>query len=108
MNEVSGAIARWLEQKRRTDRVSAAVLSVLALGSGSAVFLLTTLLIYAVLSIVCGAFVHSVPWLGLVALGLTAGFFARSMKGRQDERRTWGRTRWGLGSSRISARSVLA
>src|ERR1035441_345389 len=43
-------------------------LTVFALGSGAAVFLLTTLLIYAVLTIVCGAFIHSVPWLGLVAL----------------------------------------
>ena len=86
MNEVSGAIARWLEQKRRTYRAWAAVISVLALGSGTAVFLLTTLLIYAALSVVCGTFVHSAPWLSLVALGLTAGLFARSMKGRQDER----------------------
>jgi hypothetical protein len=86
MNEVSEAIARWLEQKRRTDRAVAAVISVLALGGGSAVFLLTSLLIYTVLSIVCGAFIHSVSWLGLVAAGLTAGIFFRSIKGRQDER----------------------
>ncbi|HWX20114.1 MAG TPA: J domain-containing protein [Candidatus Binatia bacterium] len=86
MNEVSQAIARWLEQKRRTERASAAVISVLALGSGAAVFLLTALLIYSVLAIVFGAFIHAVPWLGLVALGLTAGIFVRSMKGRQDER----------------------
>ena len=32
MNEGSRAIVRWLEQKRRTDRATAAVLSVLALG----------------------------------------------------------------------------
>ncbi len=87
MNEVSEAIARWLEQKRRTDRASAAVISVIALSSGAAVFLLTVLLIYTVLCIVCGAFIHSVRWLGLVAFGLTAGIFVRSMKGRQDERR---------------------
>ena len=86
MNEVSGAIARWLEQKRRTNRAAAAVISVLALGSGAAVFLLTTLLIYSVLSIVCGAFVHSIAWLGLAALGLTAWVYVRIMKGRQDER----------------------
>jgi hypothetical protein len=86
MNEVSEAIARWLEQKRGTDRASAAVISVLALGCGAAVFLLTTLLIYTVLTIVYGAFIHSAPWLGLVALGLTAGIYVRSMKGRQDER----------------------
>ncbi len=86
MNEASGAIARWLEQKRRAERVSAAVLSVLALGSGSAVFLLTSLLLYIVLAIFLRAFAHSVPWLSLIALGLTAGFFVRSMKGRQDER----------------------
>ncbi len=86
MNEVSDAIARWLEKKRRTDRASAAVISVLALGSGAAVFLLTTLLIYTVLSIVFVAFIRSVPWIGLAALGLTAGIFVRSMKGRRDER----------------------
>ena len=40
MNEVSEAIARWLEQKRRTDRTSAAVISMLALGGGMVVFLL--------------------------------------------------------------------
>jgi len=85
MNEASGAIIRWLEQKRRRDRASAAVISVLALGSGAVVFLLTTFLIYAVLSIVCGAFFHSVFLPGLAALGLTAWFYARSMKSRQDE-----------------------
>jgi len=86
MNEVSEAIARWLEKKRRTDRISAAVISVLALGTGAAVFLVATFLIYTVLYIICGAFLHAVPWLGLVALGLTSGIFVRSMKGRQDER----------------------
>ncbi len=50
MNEVLGAIARWLEEQRRTDRVSATVLAVLALGSGLAVFLLTTLLVYTILT----------------------------------------------------------
>jgi len=82
MNQVSGAIARWLEQKRGTDRVSAAVLAVLALGSGVVVFLLTALLIYTVLYLVCGTFVSSVLWLVLAALGLTAWFYARSEKGK--------------------------
>jgi DnaJ-domain-containing protein 1 len=86
MKQVSGAIARWLEQKRGTDRVSAAVLAVLALGSGVAVFLLTSLLIYTVLSLVCGALVHSVSWLALAALGLTAGFYARSVNSKPDHR----------------------
>ncbi len=86
MNGVSEAIASWLEQKRRTDRASAAVLSLLALGSGAAVFLLTTLLIHTVLSVACGGFVRSVPWLVLAALGLTAGLFARTVKSRQNER----------------------
>jgi hypothetical protein len=85
MSEPSEAITHWLEQKRRTDRASAAVISVLALGSGTAVFLLVTLLIYTVLSIVCGAFVHPVPWLALAALGLTTGLFARTAKSRQNE-----------------------
>ena len=84
MNEVLGAIARWLEQQRRTDRVSTAMLAVLALGSGLAVFLLTTLLVYTILTLVCGAFAHSVLWLGLASLGLTAGFYARTVKGMQD------------------------
>jgi hypothetical protein len=85
MNEVSEAIARWLEHKRRTERTAAAVLSVLALGSGAAVFLLTVLLIYTVLFIVSGAFLHSVPWLGLAAFAVTAGFFALTIKRRQNE-----------------------
>ena len=84
MNEVSKGIVAWLEQKRRTERTSAALLSVLALSGGSTVFLLTTLLIYTVLYILCGAFSGSVPWLGPAAVGLTAGFFALGMKGRQD------------------------
>src|SRR5205807_767734 len=81
MNEVSAAIATWLAKKRRTDRASAAVISALALSSGAAVFLLMTLLIYVLLTIVGGAFTHLVPWLGLVALGLSAGIFVRSLKG---------------------------
>jgi hypothetical protein len=85
MNEVSRAIARWLEQKRRTGRAASIVISVLALGSGAAVFFVTTLLIYSVLSIVCGAFIHSVPWLVLVALGLAAGVFVRSLRNWTDE-----------------------
>jgi hypothetical protein len=84
MNGVSEAIAQWLEQKRRTERTSAAVLSVLALGSGTAVFLLASLLVYTLLFILCGAFAHPIPWLGLGALGLTAGLFALGWKGRQD------------------------
>lgn len=85
MNEGSEAIARWLEQKRRTGRASAAVLSVLALGSGVAVFLVTTFLLYTVLSFVCGAFVHSVFLPGLAAFGLTAWFYARIMRNRREE-----------------------
>lgn len=83
MNEVPQVIARWLERKRRKDRVTAAVISVLALGSGAAVFLLIALLIYSVLSVVCVFFVHPVPLLAVAALGLTAGFFARSIKRRR-------------------------
>ncbi len=85
MNEGSEAIARWLEQKRRTGRASAAVLAVLALGSGVAVFLATTFLLYTVFSVVCGAFVHSVFLPGLAAVGLTAWFYARIMRSRREE-----------------------
>jgi len=86
MNEVSEALSRWLERKLRTDRASAAVISLLALVSGAVVFLLAALLIYIVLSIVCGVFVHSLSWLGLVALALTGWVFVHSMKARKDER----------------------
>lgn len=85
MNEGSEAIARWLEQKRRAGRASAAVLSVLALGSGAAVFLLTTFVIYTVLAPVCAAFVHSVYLPGLAALGLTTWLYALILKNRQEE-----------------------
>src|SRR6516164_332909 len=84
MSEVSVGIARWLEQKRRMERASAVVISAVALGSGAAVFLLATAIIYAVLSLLGGALVHPVPWLWLAAFGLTGGFFARAMKGRQE------------------------
>jgi hypothetical protein len=85
MSEASGAISRWLEQKRRRDRASAAVISVLALSSGAAVFLLATFLLYGVLSLLCGAFFHSVFWPALAAFGLTASFYAHSMKSRPHE-----------------------
>src|SRR5579864_1032370 len=86
MNQVSEAIAHWLEQKRRTDRASAAVIAILALGTGATVFLLMALLIYTAVFTVSGAFVHSVSWLTLVALALTAGIFVRGMKATPDER----------------------
>jgi hypothetical protein len=85
MREVPKAIARWLERKRRSERGMAVVLAAIALGSGAAVFLVMALLIYAVLSVVCGAFLHSISsWIGLAALGLTAGLFARNAKVSQD------------------------
>jgi DnaJ-domain-containing protein 1 len=85
MNEVPQAVARWLEEKRRRGRISATVISVLTLGSGATVFVLTSFLIYTVLSVVCGGFVHSLSWLWLVALGLTSWLFAHGLKGKQDE-----------------------
>ena len=85
MNKVPEAMARWLEQKRRKDQALAAVISVLTLGTGAVVFLLASLLVYAVLSIICGAFINSVFWLGMAALVLTTYYFARSMKSRPDE-----------------------
>lgn len=84
MNEGSAAIVRWLEQERRTERTSAAVLSMLGLGSGTIVFLVSILLVYAVLYLVCGALFHSIRWLGLAAFGLTAACFAHSMKNGPD------------------------
>ena len=85
MNEVSEAIAGWLEQKRRTDRASAAVISLLALGSGTAVFLLTTLVVYTLLALFSGTSFHSDLRVWVIALGVTAGIFVLSMKGRQDD-----------------------
>lgn len=86
MNDISDAIARWLEQKRRAERTSAAVISALALAGGLAVFGLFSLLMYAVLFIACGAFVRSTLWLGLAATGLTALVFARIIKRGDDDR----------------------
>src|SRR5262249_10763158 len=84
MNEVSAAMVRWLEHKRRTDRLAAAVLCVLALTSGAAVFGLTALLIYFLLRIIYGVFVHfsavPVPWLGLAAFVVTAAIYVRIVK----------------------------
>jgi hypothetical protein len=85
MNQGSGAIISWLERKRRRDRTTAAVISVLALSSGAAVFLLTTCLIYGVLYVVGGALFRSVFLLGLAALALTGWFYARMMKSRREE-----------------------
>lgn len=83
MSEVSGAIARWLEQKRRTDRAWAAALSLVALSSGAIVFLLTALLVFTVLYLVSNRYVHSVFWAGLAALGLTGWLYARAMEGQR-------------------------
>jgi len=84
MNEVSEGIARWLEQKRRTERACAALISVLFLGGGVGVFLLMSFLIYIVLFIVSGTLLRPALW--FVAPGLTAVIFVRLMKSRQDER----------------------
>ncbi len=59
------------------------MLSVLALSSGVAMFVLTGVLIYAVLSTVFGVFVHSVFWPGLAALVLTAWLYRRVIKNRR-------------------------
>jgi hypothetical protein len=83
MNEGSESIARWLEQKRRRDRAWAIVICVLALGCGAAAFLLTNVLIFTLVHIVSGAFVHSAFFSGLVALGLTTWSYARIMKSRR-------------------------
>src|SRR6185369_1892603 len=81
MNE--GAIARWLEQKQRSDRAWASVICVLALSCGVAVFLLTNVVIYTLVDIVSGIYVHSAFFSGLVALGVTTWSYARIMKSRR-------------------------
>ena len=81
MNE--GAIARWLEQKRRSDWAWASVICVLTLGCGVAVFLLTNVVIYTLVDIVSGAYVHSAFFSGLVALSVTTWSYARIMKTRR-------------------------
>ena len=85
MNEVSEAIVRWLEQKRVADRTSAAVLSVLALGTGTAVFLVLTLMFYTLLSLFFGALLHSVALIAAAAFALTLAAFHRSLRAMQDE-----------------------
>src|SRR5436190_714644 len=82
MNESSQTIGRWLEQIRRRDRAWAAVICVLALSCGAAVFLLTSVLVYALVYIVTGGFLHS-AFTALVAAGLTAWSYARIMMSRR-------------------------
>jgi DnaJ-domain-containing protein 1 len=84
MNESSETIARWLEQIRRRDRAWATVIFVLALSCGAAVFLLTSVLVYALVYSVTGGFLHS-AFTALVAAGLTAWSYARIMKSRRHE-----------------------
>ena len=77
------AIVRWLEHKRRTDRVTAAILSVLALGCGAVVFVLTALFVYLILRVVVGVLVHftvSAGWVGLAAFGVTGAVYFRFIK----------------------------
>jgi len=81
---MTDGLTRWLEQERRAERTSAAVLAALALGGGAVVFLLIAFLVYVILFIVFGAFGHRVRWFVPAALGLTAVFFARSMKVSRD------------------------
>lgn len=85
MNDGSEAIARWLEQKRRTDRVWAIVICLVALGCGGALFLLTSVLIYTFLHVVSMAFVDSALLSALIAVGLTAWSYARIMKRRRHQ-----------------------
>src|SRR5437763_10731236 len=47
---------------------------------------MSALFVCTVRSVIGGAFTHPGPWVGLAALGLTAGVFVLSMKGRRDER----------------------
>jgi len=83
VNEGSEAIARWLEQKRRTERAWATVLSVLAFGCGAAAFLVTTVLIYAVVRAISIASDYSEIISEVVAWGLTTWSYARIMKKRR-------------------------
>src|SRR3954462_5512008 len=83
MNEGSEAIARWLEQKRRTDRGWTIVISVFALGCGAALFLLTSALIYTVVRGVSVASDYSEIISEVVGLGVTTWSYARIMKRRR-------------------------
>jgi hypothetical protein len=85
MKEGPEAIAGWLEQKRRTDRVWTMVIGVVALGCGAVVFLVTTFLIYAVLRVVSFAYDHSEIFSEVVALVLTTWSYARIMKRRRHQ-----------------------
>jgi len=85
MNEGSEGIARWLEQKRRTDRVWAAVICVVSLGFGVAMFLATNVLIYALARIVSVAYDYSEIFSEVVALSVTTWSYARIMKRRRHQ-----------------------
>ncbi len=84
MKEVSRLIVRWLEQKRRTDRASAMVVALLALGGGVVVWLGMACPIFLLLNTLCGGAILSVELLGLIALGLSAGIFAWVIKSRRE------------------------
>src|SRR5690348_5462930 len=83
MNEGSEAIAHWLERKRRTDRTWATVICVFTLSCGAAAFLLTTLVIYAVLRVISFASDYSEILSEVIALGIATGSYARIMKRRR-------------------------
>ena len=79
------AIARWLERKRRTERVWAAGICVVALGGGAVMFLATTLVIYSVVRVVSITSNHSEILSEVVALVLTGWSYARMMKRRRHQ-----------------------
>jgi hypothetical protein len=90
MNKASQALIAWLKRKRRNGCVMAAVIALLALGTGTVVLLLTASLLFSVLFLVCSFFANSLFWPGLIAAALTAGIIYRSIRGRQEN---W---LWGL------------
>jgi len=85
MKDGSEPIARWLEQKRRTDRVVAGVISVFALGCGAVAFLMTTFLIYGVVRLVSVGYDHSEIFSEVVSLVFTTWSYARIMKRRRHQ-----------------------
>jgi hypothetical protein len=83
MKDGSETIARWLEQKRCTDRVWNMVIGAVALGCGAVAFLMTTFLIYGVVRLVSVGYGHWEIFSEVVALVLTTWSYARIMKRRR-------------------------
>lgn len=88
MITASPGITDWLDQTRRVERLWSAVIAVVAAAGGTAVFLLTAIILYSILSVACGAFLNPGPslMLAVTALVIAVGLFVRSSHPDREDR----------------------